>query len=261
MGVNVRVVGVDIGGTGCKAALVDTTAGELASDRQRIDTPHPATPDAVADTVVELVDRLGGADLIGLTVPAVVRKGVVRTAANIDDSWIGTDAVTLFGSRLGTDCHVMNDADAAGVAEMNFGAGAGRDGVVIIVTLGTGIGTAVFTDGVLVPNTELGHIELKGHDAEKYAAGSVRERDDLSWHKWGHHVGHYLAEIEKLLSPELIILGGGVSKKFDKYSEAVLEKTSGNTEIVPAQSLNQAGIVGAAHAARQVAADSTSQEQ
>lgn len=249
MGVNKRIVGVDIGGTGCKAALVDTEAGELASDRERIDTPHPATPEAVADTIVELLERLGGADLIGLTVPAVVRKGIVRTAANIDQSWIGTDAVTLFGSRLGTECHVMNDADAAGVAEMNFGAGKGCAGVVIIVTLGTGIGTAVFTDGVLVPNTELGHIELKGADAEAYAAGSVREREDLSWHKWGHHVGRYLREIEKLLSPELIIIGGGVSKKFDKYSEAVLEKTSGHTEIVPAQSLNQAGIVGAAHAA------------
>ncbi len=249
MDVSERIVGVDIGGTGCKAALVDTRAGELSSERERIDTPQPATPDAVADTVVELLHRLGGADLIGLTVPAVVRQGVIRTAANIDDSWIGTDAVSLFGSRLGTECHAMNDADAAGVAEMRFGAGRGRDGVVLVVTLGTGIGTALFTDGVLVPNTELGHIEFRGGDAEAYAAGSVREREDLSWHHWGHRVGRYLREIEKLLSPELIILGGGVSKKFEKYSEAVLDKTSGETEIVPAESLNQAGIVGAAHAA------------
>ena len=249
MDVSQRIVGVDIGGTGCKAALVDPGAGELASERQRIDTPQPATPDAVADTVVELLDRLGGADRIGLTVPAVVRRGVVRTAANIDAAWVGTDAVSLFSSRLGTRCHVMNDADAAGVAEMRFGAGKGRDGVVVIVTLGTGIGTAVFTDGVLVPNTELGHIEFKGGDAEAYAAGSVREREDLSWHRWGRRVGRYLRELEKLLSPDLIILGGGVSKRFDKYSEALLAKTSGHTEIVPAQSLNQAGIVGAALAA------------
>ena len=244
-----KVVGVDIGGTGCKAAVVDVAAGTLASERERIDTPRPATPDAVAGTIVELLDRLGGADLVGLTVPAVVRSGIVRTAANIDESWIGTDAMALFSTRLGTDCFVMNDADAAGVAEMNFGAGRDRRGVVMVVTLGTGIGTAVFTDGVLVPNTELGHIELRGGEAEQYAAGSVREREDLSWHKWGHRVGRYLAEMEKLFSPELIILGGGVSKKFDKYSDAVLEKTSGNTEIVPAHSLNQAGIVGAAHAA------------
>ncbi len=190
-------IGVDIGGTGCKAAHVDVAAGELASARQRIDTPHPATPGAVASVVEELIGRLGGSPNIGLTVPAVVRGGVVRSAANIDRAWIGTDARALFGERLGCTCTVLNDADAAGIAEMRFGAGKGRSGVVVVVTLGTGIGTAVFTDGVLVPNTELGHLELKGGDAEKYAAESIRVRDDLSWHKWGHHVGRYLRVLEK----------------------------------------------------------------
>ncbi|MCP4434783.1 MAG: ROK family protein [Actinomycetia bacterium] len=252
------MVGVDIGGTGCKAALVDLLNGELASERQRIDTPHPATPDAVAQTVVRLLDVLGGADVIGLTVPAVVRGGVVRSAANIDPEWIGTDAVSLFSEALSTSCTVLNDADAAGIAEMRFGAGSGRNGVVVVVTLGTGIGTAVFTDGVLVPNTELGHIELKGMDAEQYAASSVRDREDLSWKRWGHRVGRYMALLEKLLSPELIIVGGGVSKKFDRYSDHMLEKTSGETEIVPAQSLNQAGIVGAAIAASRIPSTATS---
>lgn len=243
------VIGVDIGGTGVKAASVDVAAGELSSDRERIETPHPATPEAVAGVVTELVDQLGGSGPIGLTVPAVVRSGVVRTAANIDDAWIGTDAAALFGERLGRDCTVLNDADAAGIAELRFGAGKGRDGVVIVVTLGTGIGTALFVDGVLVPNTELGHLELKGGDAEKYAAGSVREAEDLSWHRWGKRVGRYLAHLEELFSPELIIVGGGVSKKFEHFEEFVREKMSGHTEVVPAHSLNQAGIVGAALAA------------
>lgn len=240
------VIGVDIGGSGVKAAVVDIDRGELVSERLRIQTPHPATPGAVAVVVNELVTALGHAGQVGITIPAVVRSGVVRTAANIDDSWIGTDAQLLFSEALGVECRVLNDADAAGVAEMRFGAGVGRDGVVILVTLGTGIGSAVFTDGVLVPNTELGHLEFKGGVAEKYAAASVRENEDLSWHDWGHRVGDYLWMLDGLFSPELFIVGGGVSKRFSKYEGYVRDKMDRDTEIVPAKTLNQAGIVGAA---------------
>ncbi|MFV0316073.1 MAG: polyphosphate--glucose phosphotransferase [Microthrixaceae bacterium] len=242
-------IGVDIGGTGVKAALVDLSAGTMASERERIDTPHPATPEAVADVVAELLKRLGGAPHIGITVPAAIRSGVVLTAANIDQAWLGIDAVEMFADRLGQDCVVLNDADAAGIAEMRFGAGEGRDGVVMVVTLGTGIGTALFTDGVLVPNTELGHLELKGHEAEKYASGLVRETEDLSWHQWGHRVGHYLDMVDKLFWPDLIIVGGGVSKRFEKFSGAMRDKMDSDTEVVAAHSLNAAGIVGAALAA------------
>lgn len=244
------VVGVDIGGSGVKAAVVDTETGELASPRQRMETPHPATPEAVADVVARLLESLGGSERVGVTVPAVVRSGVVCTAANIDDSWIGTDARALFSNKLGVHCVVLNDADAAGVAEMRFGAGAGRDGVVVMVTLGTGIGSAVFSNGVLVPNTELGHMEFKGGVAEKYAASSVRDDEHLSWHHWGHRVGRYLRMLDELFSPELLIVGGGVSKKFDKYEAYIRDKMHRDTEVVPAQTLNQAGIVGAALAAR-----------
>lgn len=240
------LVGVDVGGSGIKAAVVDAERGELLSERLRIETPHPATPGAVAEVVAELVAALGGSPRVGITVPAVVRAGVVRTAANIDESWIGTDARSLFGDLLGSDCVVVNDADAAGVAEMRFGAGAGRRGVVIMVTFGTGIGSAVFTDGVLVPNTELGHLEFRGGAAEDYAAASVREREDLSWQHWGHRVGRYLETLAALFSPELFIIGGGVSKKFAKYEGYVRDKMAGDTEVMPAQTLNQAGIVGAA---------------
>ena len=243
------VIGVDIGGTGVKAALVDLDQGVMASERERIETPHPATPEAVADVVDQLVTKLGGADRVGITVPAVVRSGVVRTAANIDDAWIGTDAGALFSGRLGQDCTVLNDADAAGIAEMRFGAGAGHTGVVIVITLGTGIGSAMFSNGVLVPNTELGHLHFKGDDAEKYASGLVRETEDLSWHQWGHRVGRYLRLLDHLFSPELLIIGGGVSKKFDQYSEYIRDKMDGDTEVVPARTLNAAGIVGAALAA------------
>lgn len=240
------VIGVDIGGSGVKAAVVDIDRGELASERQRIETPDPATPDAVAGVVEELVTTLGPAESVGITIPAVVRSGVVRTAANIDDSWIGTDARLLFSDALGVDCSVLNDADAAGVAEMRFGAGVGRGGVVILVTLGTGIGSAVFTDGVLVPNTELGHLEFKGGVAEHYAASSVKDNEELSWHDWGHRVGRYLRMLDGLFSPELFIVGGGVSKKFSKYEGYIRDKMESDTEVVPAQTLNQAGIVGAA---------------
>jgi len=245
-------IGVDIGGTGVKGGVVDLAIGDLIGERVRVETPQPATPAAVADVVAEVIGGLGASGPVGLTVPAVVMHGVVRTAANIDEAWIGTDAEALFRERLGVDCLVLNDADAAGLAEVRFGAGKGRDGVVLVVTLGTGIGSGLFVDGTLVPNSELGHIQLKGRDAEEFAAESVREVDDLSWKKWGRRVGTYLRHLDALFSPELFIIGGGVSKKFDRYTD-YLEV---DTEVVPATLQNQAGIVGAALALSEARAPS-----
>jgi polyphosphate glucokinase len=236
------VVGVDIGGTGIKGAPVSVEHGALTKERIRLLTPAPATPDAVAKTVAQLLDQIDAPGAVGLTLPAVVRNGVVETAANIDPGWIGTHAVDLFASTTGRVVGVVNDADAAGVAEMQFGAGRERKGVVIMVTLGTGIGSAVFADGVLVPNTELGHLPMKGGGAEQWAAESVREREDLSWKQWAHRLSQYFALLERLYWPDLIILGGGVSKKADKF----LPHVRANTEIVPAALHNDAGIVGAA---------------
>ena len=236
------VIGIDIGGTGIKGAPVDLGAGAFAAERIRVLTPSPATPAAVAAAVVDLIGRLDVPGPVGMTIPAVVRGGVVRTAANIDEGWIGTDAAALFSDALGRPVAVVNDADAAGLAEMRFGAGRDRSGVVVMVTLGTGIGSAVFADGVLVPNTELGHLPLKGGDAEQWAAESVREREDLSWKQWARRLQRYLELVERLLSPDLVILGGGVSKKSEKF----LPDIELHTEIVPAALHNDAGIVGAA---------------
>jgi polyphosphate glucokinase len=238
-------LGIDIGGTGIKGAPVDVSAGKLAAERVRLLTPSPATPEAVAAVVGELLVALGTPGPIGVTLPAVVRNGIVETAANIDAAWIGTDAVELFGRTTGRPVAVINDADAAGIAEMRFGAGRGRRGVVVMVTLGTGIGSAVFVDGTLVPNTELGHLPLHGGDAENWAAESVREREDLSWKKWAHRLQQYFEVLEHVLSPGLIVIGGGVSKKAEKF----LRYVELRTEIVPAELHNDAGIVGAALAA------------
>jgi len=235
------VVGVDVGGTGIKGAAVDLVAGALVAERVRLLTPHPATPDAVAAVVAEVIDQIGVPGPVGITLPSVIRHGVVETAANIDPSWIGMEADELF-RRKGRAVAVLNDADAAGIAEMAFGAGRGRDGVVLIVTLGTGIGSALFVDGVLVPNSELGHLPLHGRDAERWAADSVRTLEELSWKKWASRLEAYLQLIERLLWPQLIIVGGGVSKKADKF----LPLLNLRTEIVPAQLGNNAGIVGAA---------------
>ena len=240
------VIGVDVGGSGVKAALVDVERGELVSDRPRLETPQPATPIRVAHTVSQLVDGLGGSSVIGVTVPGVVSTGVVRTAANIDPTWIGTDARELFSKQLGVPCTVINDADAAGLAEMRFGAGRGRDGVAIMVTLGTGIGSAVFVDGNLVPNTELGHLEFKGQVAEHYAPATVRKAQHVTWEQWGRRVGHYLTMLTTLFSPELIVVGGGVSRKFDRFADEIAALVPTNTEVVPAALQNKAGIVGAA---------------
>ena len=236
------VIGVDIGGTGIKGAPVSVEQGALTKERIRLLTPAPATPDAVAKAVGELLAQIDSPGAVGLTLPAVVRDGVVETAANIDPGWVGTNAVDLFANATGRSVGVVNDADAAGLAETRFGAGRDRRGVVVMVTLGTGIGSAVFASGALVPNTELGHLPLHGGDAELWAAESVRERDDLSWKKWAHRLQSYFELLEKLLWPELFIVGGGVSKKADKF----LPHLELNTEIVAAVLHNDAGIVGAA---------------
>ncbi|MER6346603.1 polyphosphate--glucose phosphotransferase [Streptomyces sp. NPDC001595] len=244
-----QIFGVDIGGSGIKGAPVDLDRGELAEERFKVLTPHPATPEGVADGVKQVVDHFGWTGPVGLTFPGVVTGGsTVRTAANVDKSWIDTDARVLFSSRLGgLPVTVVNDADAAGVAEVAFGAGKGRKGTVVLLTFGTGIGSAVFVDGTLLPNTELGHLELHGHDAEKRASSKAKEDHDLSWQDWSQRVQKYLAHVEMLFSPELFIIGGGVSRKAHKflhYIEGI------KAEIVPAQLQNNAGIVGAAmHAA------------
>jgi len=236
------VIGVDIGGTGIKGAPVAIEEGELTKERIRLLTPEPATPDAVAKTVAKLLEQIAEPGSVGLTLPAVVRNGVVETAANIDRTWIGINAVDLFAGATGRAVGVVNDADAAGLAETRFGAGRDRRGVIVMVTLGTGIGSAVFANGTLVPNTELGHLPLHGDTAERWAAESVRERDGLSWKKWTHRLQQYFELLERLLWPDLFIVGGGVSKKADKF----LPYLELNTEIVAATLLNDAGIVGAA---------------
>ncbi len=233
--------GIDIGGTGIKGALVDLEQGVLAGERVRIPTPQPATVPAVLDTVAAVVEQAGWSGPVGCTFPGIVRHGVVGSAANVDDSWIGTDLAAQLSERLGHPATVLNDADAAGIAEMRFGAGRGVPGVVLIVTLGTGIGTALFIDGRLVPNTELGHLELDGYDAEKRAASSVKTKEGLSFKEWSERLQRYFSHVEMLLSPDLIIVGGGVSKKSEKF----LPRLSLQAPIVPAQLLNQSGIVGA----------------
>ncbi|MFF3498975.1 polyphosphate--glucose phosphotransferase [Streptomyces sp. NPDC003247] len=240
-----QIFGVDIGGSGIKGAPVDLDQGDLAQERCKVLTPHPATPESVADGVKQVVDHFGWTGPVGLTFPGVVTGGsTIRTAANVDKGWIDVDARALFSERLGgLPVTVVNDADAAGVAEVAFGAGRDRSGTVILLTFGTGIGSALFVDGVLVPNTELGHLELHGHDAEKRASSKAKEDGDLSWEQWAHRVQKYLAHVEMLFSPELFIIGGGVSRKAQKFLPLI---EGIKAEIVPAQLQNNAGIVGAA---------------
>ncbi len=234
--------GIDIGGTGIKGALVDLEQGVLAGERVRIPTPQPATVPAVLDTVAAVVEQAGWSGPLGCTFPGIVRHGVVGSAANVDHSWIGTDLAAELSGRLGHPVTVLNDADAAGIAEMRFGAGRGVPGVVLIATLGTGIGTALFVDGLLVPNTEFGHLEIDGYDAEKRAASSVKTNEALSYQDWSARLQRYFSHVEMLLSPDLIIVGGGISKKSEKF----LPRLDLQAPIVPAQLLNQSGIVGAA---------------
>ena len=250
-------LGIDIGGSGVKGAPVDTDTGEPTAERFRLETPRPAAPKAVAEVVGEVAAHFEWTGPVGVTFPGVVMRGTIRTAANMDPEpdWIGVDAAALFGQALkigdGQRPHVLNDADAAGVAEMAHGVGRGRDGVVLMLTFGTGIGSALFLDGKLVPNTEFGHLEMRGKDAEDRAAARIKDEKELSWEKWAERVQEYLTLVEKLLSPELIIVGGGVSKHADKF----LPFLTTHAEVVGAQLANNAGIVGAAMAASSVSQD------
>jgi len=245
-----QAFGIDIGGTGIKAAPVDIAAGTLLAERKKIATPRPATPDAVAEVVRELTRAFGWTGITGATFPGVVTNGTVRTAANVDKAWIGTDAAALFGKVTGSDVSVLNDADAAGVAEMTFGAGKGERGTVLMLTFGTGVGSALFSGGLLVPNTEFGHVEIRGKDAESRASERGKQEHGWGWKDWAQRVGEYMQHIEALLSPDLIIVGGGISKEADKWLPLL---TGIRARIVPAALQNDAGIVGAAMAATAMA--------
>jgi len=240
-----QAFGIDIGGSGIKGAPVDVAAGKLLADRKKIETPHPALPDAVAGVVHEIITGFDWSGPIGITFPGVVTDGVTRTAANLDPAWIGLDARDLFGKAAGNPVRVLNDADAAGVAEMKFGAGVGEKGTVLMLTFGTGIGSALFVNGTLVPNTEFGHIEINGHDAEKRASEHAKELHDMSWGKWAGRVEEYMQQMEALLSPDLFIIGGGISKESEKFVPLL---KGIRARIVPATLHNDAGIVGAAMA-------------
>lgn len=239
------VLGIDIGGTGIKGAPVDLKIGEFTTDRLRIDTPKKSTPENVADVVGEIVEHFKdiiGDGPIGITVPAVVTHGQTRSAANIDKSWVDCQAEKIFEDKLGRDIYLMNDADAAGIAEVHYGAAKGHPGLVLLTTLGTGIGSALVYRGVLIPNSELGHLEIDGYDAETRAAASVKEKSGMSYSEYVPRLQRYYERVEALFWPDLIVVGGGVSKKADKF----IPKLKLKTEIVPAKLLNSAGIVGAA---------------
>jgi polyphosphate glucokinase len=240
-----HALGIDIGGTGIKAAPVDVTTGKLLADRQKIDTPRPALPDPIADVVKQLTTAFNWSGPVGITFPGVVIDGVTRTAHNLDPAWIGLDAAALFGKAAGNQVRVLNDADAAGVAEMTFGVGKGEQGTVLMLTFGTGIGSALFIKGILVPNTEFGHVEIHGQDAETRASERAKGLHDMSWGKWAGRVDEYLQHIEAVLWPSLFIVGGGVSRQSEKW---VPRLTGIRARIVPAALLNEAGIVGAAMA-------------
>lgn len=242
-------LGIDIGGTGMKAAPVDVATGRLLGERFRIPTPQPSTPEAMATVVRDLdrhfTDITGGTGPVGVAFPAVVRGGVVHSAANIDTSWMGADAASAFSEAVGRPVVVVNDADAAGIAEMSFGAGRGRSGLVITLTLGTGIGSGMFMDGTLVPNTEFGHLEFRGDSVERYAAASAMDREDLAWEDWADRVGEFLEMVDRLFSPDMVILGGGVSREPERW----FHRIDTRFETVIASMANHAGVVGAAMAA------------
>ncbi len=242
-----KILGIDFGGSGIKGAPVNTKSGKLLDKRYRIPTPSPASPDSVTKTIEEIVKHFRWKGPVGLAFPAAVQNGVIMTAANIDKSWIGVNAANTISEKIGLPVTVVNDADAAGMAEMKFGAGKGKKGVVLMVTVGTGIGSVLFSQGKLVPNTELGHIYLNsGMDAELYASDAVRQSEKLSWDEWARRFNIYLKEMERLFWPELIIVGGGVSKK----KELFIDHLTLSTKIVMAKSKNEAGMIGAALAAR-----------
>ena len=239
---SVLVAGVDIGGTGIKAAPVHVATGELAAERILLPTPKPATPQAIASVVSDVLQHIDAPGPVGLAIPAVVRGGIVETASHIDQTWIGVNAADFFSKVTGRPVAVLNDADAAGVAEIRFGAGRGMPGVVAVITLGTGIGSALFTDGALVPNSELGHLPLLGGTAEQWAAESVRERDQVPWEEYASRLQTYLELVQQVLWPQLIIIGGGISNVADKFLPLIQLRTP----IVPARLRNHAGIIGAA---------------
>lgn len=244
-----EVLGIDVGGSGIKGAPVNTTTGSLLSERYRVATPTPATPEQVAEVVNEIVNYFDWSGPVGCGFPAPILHGVAQTAANIDKAFIGTNVEQLFQKATGCSFKVINDADAAGYAEMRLGAGQSvKDGVLLLITVGTGLGSALFTDGRLVPNTELGHLIFKdgGLDCEGYASDAVRKREDLSWDEWAGRFNEVLNYLHSLFYPDMIIIGGGASKKFDLFAHLL----SVNTKVVPAQTLNQAGIIGASMAAR-----------
>ena len=238
-----QILGIDVGGTGIKSAIVETSTGELVSERHRIDTPRPATPKAVGEALKEVLAHHRWKGPVGMGFPAAIQHGIARTASNIDKSFIGLPIAEYFTKQTGSTFYLANDADVAGMAEMRFGAGKDNDGVVLIITIGTGLGTALFSEGHLLPNTELGHVYLEnGHEAERYASEAVRVTKDLKWKDWGERLNLYLCTMENLLWPDLIVLGGGVSEKLHKFSPMITTKAP----VVAASFLNQAGIVGAA---------------
>jgi polyphosphate glucokinase len=252
--VRVHGFGVDIGGSGIKGCPVDLDTGKLIGERVRIETPQPALPESVYDVVAQIVDSFGWTDRIGVTFPGVMKHGVAHTAANVDKSWIGTDVDAGLAEHIPGSVTTLNDADAAGLAEMRYGAGRDHDGVVLMLTFGTGIGSALFVDGQLVPNTEFGHIQVDGKDGERRASAAAREREELSYPDWAKRVDRYLDVLEAGLWPDLIIVGGGVSKKAHKW----VPRLSTRTPVVPAQLQNDAGIAGAALAAHESAPSTAS---
>lgn len=236
------VLGIDFGGSGIKGAIVDTHTGELKTERHRIETPQPATPGAVHKVIMAIINHFNWNGKVGIGVPAVIKNGVVLTAANIDKSWIGYPANRLLSENTGCEVECINDADAAGIAEIHFGAGAKVKGVVFLLTVGTGIGTVMFVDKHLVPNLELGHLIFKNKTVEKFTADSVRKKKDLSWKEWGKRLNESLDYYEQMFNPNLFIIGGGVSRKMEKFDEYIKI----DTPVLPAQMQNNAGIIGAA---------------
>lgn len=237
-------LGIDIGGTGIKGGLVDLEDAKLVGDRFRLLTPDPATPEACAEVIKQILDHFEWTGRTGIAVPGKIVDHVVRSAYNIDDSWLGVNADEFFTERLGVDCVVINDADAAGLAEMRWGAGKGEEGLVILLTFGTGIGSAMFLDGKMIPNTELGHLELRGTDVENWASANAQEDENLSWDEWAERLNEFFAHLELLFSPALYIIGGGISKEHKEFLPKI--KTRGR--LVPAKFRNRAGIIGLAQA-------------
>jgi len=240
-----EVLGIDIGGSAIKGAPVNTTTGELMAERYRILTPQPATPEAITEVVAQIVQQFNWQGYIGCTFPAVIKQGVAHSAAHVDKAWVGTNGEQLIKAKTGCSALLLNDADAAGIAEMEFGAGQDHQGLVIMLTFGTGIGSAIFTKSQLVPNTEFGHMEIRGKEAEERASDRIRTEKNLSWKKWAMRVNEFLEQMDVLFSPDLFIMGGGVSRKHEKF----IHLLQARAEIVPGKLLNHAGIIGVAVAA------------